>query len=70
MAKPELPVKWLCATCNNGWMSMLENEAKPILESILDEKLKDIDAASQSTLACWAVKTAMVLECIGDIRGT
>ena len=24
-AKPKLPVKWLCASCNNGWMSRLEN---------------------------------------------
>lgn len=68
MAKPGLPVKWLCATCNHGWMSSLENEAKPVLESILDDKLKDIGASNQSTLALWAVKTAMVLACINPRR--
>jgi hypothetical protein len=68
MAKPKLPLKWLCATCNNGWMSRLENEAKPVLEFMFDDKLKDIDASSQSTLARWAVKTAMVLECINPDR--
>lgn len=68
MARPGLRVKWLCASCNNGWMSRLENETKPILESILDDKLKDIDAWRQSTLARWAVKTAMVLECLNPDR--
>ena len=67
-AKPKLQVKWLCASCNNGWMSKLENEAKPVLESILDDKLKDIDASDQSTLARWAVKTTMVLDAIDSNR--
>ena len=68
MAKPKLPVKWLCATCNNGWMSGLESKTKPVLESILDDKLNDMDTLSQWTLACWAVKTAMVLECLNPKR--
>lgn len=68
MAEPKLPVKWICATCNNGWMSSLENKAKPVLESILDDKLKIIDSSCQSTLALWAVKTAMVLECLSPNR--
>ena len=68
MAKPKLVVKWLCATCNNGWMSSLESKTRPVLESILDGKLDNIDATSQSTLACWAVKTAMVLECLNPGR--
>lgn len=68
VAKPKLPVKWICATCNNGWMSSLENKAKPILESILNDKLNIIDALCQSTLARWAVKTAIVLECLNPDR--
>lgn len=52
-AKPKLQVRRLCPSCNNGWMSKLENEAKPVLESILDDKLKDIDASAQSTVARW-----------------
>jgi len=67
-AKPELSVKWLCTSCNNGWMSRLEDEAKPVLESILDDKLKDINASAQSTIARWAVKIAMVLESIDSNR--
>jgi len=60
----ELLVKRVCPDCNNGWMSRLENNAKPILESILDDKLGALDAPAQCTLALWAVKTAMVLETI------
>jgi hypothetical protein len=66
--KPKLPVKWLCPSCNNGWMSRLEDEAKPVFESVLDDKLKDLDASAQSTLARWAVKTAMVLEAVDSNR--
>ena len=67
-AKPKLQVKWLCASCNNGWMSRLESEAKPVLGVILDDKLKDIDPSAQSILARWAVKTSMVLESIDSNR--
>jgi hypothetical protein len=66
--KPRLRVKRLCKDCNNGWMSRLENEAKPVLESILDDKLKTIDASAQLTIARWAVKTAMVLETVDSNR--
>jgi len=67
-AKPRLQLKWICQSCNNGWMSRLENSAKPIVESILDDKLKGLDTSAQSTLAQWAVKTAMVLEAIDSNR--
>lgn len=67
-AKPKLQVKRLCASCNNGWMSRLENDAKPVLKSILDDKSKDLYASAQLTIARWAVKTAMVLEAIDSKR--
>jgi hypothetical protein len=64
VTKPKLIVKWLCGSCNNGWMSQLENEAKPIIESILEDNTNGFDAAAQETLGVWAVKTAMVLEAV------
>ena len=67
-AKPSLRVKRLCPSCNNGWMSRLESETKPVLESILDDQLKDLDTSAQLTLARWAVKTAMVLEATDSNR--
>jgi hypothetical protein len=66
--KPKLVVKRVCSGCNNGWMSRLESEAKPVLESILDGHLKSLDPSAQLTLAKWAVKTAMVLEAIDSSR--
>ncbi len=68
MPKPKLVVNWLCAKCNNGWMSRIESKTKPVLVSILDDKLSVIDFSSQSTLACWAAKTSMVLECLNPNR--
>jgi len=68
MAKPKLLVNWLCAKCNNGWMSRIESKTKPVIESILDDKLSVINSSSQSMLACWAVKTSMVLECLNPNR--
>lgn len=68
MAKPKLLVKWLCAKCNNGWMSRLESKTEPILLSILNDKLCAINSSSQLMLACWAVKTTMVLECLNPNR--
>lgn len=62
--KPKLPIRCACGSCNNGWMSGLENQAKPIIESILDGKTNELDVAAQEILAVWAVKTAMVLEAV------
>lgn len=66
--QPKLLVKWLCRSCNNGWMSRLESEAKPVIESILDDTLDNLDASAQMTLAVWAAKTAMVLEAVDSDR--
>jgi hypothetical protein len=57
-----LPVRCVCGVCNNGWMSKLEVEMKPIVESILDKQLRVVDASSQAVISVWAVKAAMALE--------
>ncbi len=59
-----LQVKRVCRACNNGWMSRLETEAKPLVESFLDEQRTSIPPPAQSTIAVWAIKTAMVLEAV------
>ena len=68
VTKPRVVVKWLCDSCNNGWMSQLENEVKPVIESLLDEKISELDGTVQETLGVWAVKTAMVLEALHPER--
>lgn len=58
-----MTARFVCAHCNNGWMSRLEAAVRPILLPLFvattDQR---IDAAGQSMLARWAVKTAMVFE--------
>jgi hypothetical protein len=56
-------VKHVCRTrCNNGWMSDLEDCAKPILTPLVQGVRSSLDTLSQITIATWAVKTAMVFE--------
>lgn len=66
--QPRLAVKWLCGSCNNGWMSRLESRAKPLVEAILVDKLTTLDSKAQWTLGVWATKTAMVLEALDSSR--
>jgi len=63
-----LPARCVCGNCNSGWMSRLEVEMKPIVESILDEQLRVLDVSSQAVIAVWATKTAMALEALHPER--
>ncbi len=49
-----------CESCNNDWMSQLENAAKPYFETMLSGKGRAIHQHAQRTLAAWALKTTMV----------
>jgi hypothetical protein len=55
-------LKKVCAACNNGWMSELENAAKPlILEVIRDNRALDsFSEEERRILARWAGKTAII----------
>lgn len=57
-----LRVRHVCEECNNGWMSELENCAKPILTPLILGKPCVLNRLDQFTLASWAIKTAMVFE--------
>lgn len=50
----------VCAACNNGWMSELENEAKPVLTPMLLDETSVLSPRQQVTLAKWAMKFVMV----------
>jgi hypothetical protein len=52
----------ICQDCNNGWMSGLQNRAKPIIEQILDNPKCQFEIHECETLSLWTVMTAMVLE--------
>ena len=53
----------VCEQCNGGWMSRLEESAKPILNPMIHDSSCAIDYVQQSVIAAWTIKTAMVFEC-------
>jgi len=51
------------ATCNEGWMSVIEETVKPFLAPMIrDGVATTLTPIQQATLTRWAVKTAMVFE--------
>lgn len=61
----DIKVGGCCIDCNTGWMSQLEDEAKPFLLPLLAGNEIELTPDSQETIATWAVKTCMVLEFSG-----
>jgi hypothetical protein len=52
----------ICRTCNNRWLSVLENDAKPLLSKMLRGQEQRLFHNEQTLLATWALKTAMMLD--------
>lgn len=57
-----LKVRWVCKTCNNGWMSDLQNQAKPILVPLLANQSSTLGVEDLTTLARWVAMTVMTGE--------
>jgi len=55
-------------TCNGGWMSELEDRARPILTDMLMGKPVTLSATQQLTVSAWLTKCAMLFDSI-DRRG-
>jgi len=53
----------VCSKCNNGWMSSLESEAKPLLVPLMEAEKEVVALKPDERLkvARWAFKTALVL---------
>ena len=65
-------VKVVCQSeCNGGWMSDLENAAKPALEPLILGEPRNLSEEDQTLIALWAAKTEMMLQFIHrrDLRG-
>ena len=60
----QLATRVVCAKCNNGWMSKLETEAKPLLSRMLFDlrHATNLGKAEQNTLTFWAQKTVLMLD--------
>jgi hypothetical protein len=53
----------ICARCNNGWMSRLENEAKPLVLSLMhvERSILVLKDDERRILSRWAAKTAFLI---------
>jgi len=52
----------VCRSCNNEWMSRLENKTKPLISSAILGQPTKWDVSEQETIAAWAFKTALMLD--------
>jgi hypothetical protein len=55
-------LKVACESCNNGWMSQLQSQTKPVLLPLLLRDHKTLGPAEQQTLATWLAMFVMVYE--------
>ena len=57
-------VRVVCKDCNNGWLSTLENELKPLIKTLVLGEAITLTPWGQRRLATWAAKTSMTAEFI------
>ncbi len=60
----QLVVRAVCATCNSGWLSDLENAVKPLLRDLVvaqDCALATLGREEQTVLARWTTKTLFLI---------
>jgi len=52
----------VCKTCNNGWMSRLENDTKPILLKLVQAEPTLLGRKQQTLVAQWIALKVMITE--------
>lgn len=52
----------VCETCNNGWMSVLENDTKRIVLPMMTGQSLFLDASAQKLLARWIALKVIIIE--------
>jgi hypothetical protein len=64
-SKADVVVKCVCADCNNGWMTELDAAAEEMVSTLCLGKNKvRVKGGMLDLLATWAVKMALVMECL------
>lgn len=58
----KLTAKVVCAECNGGWMSQLEEAAKAILAGMIERRGRELHAGGQAELAKWALLKAIIFD--------
>ncbi|MFE9334899.1 hypothetical protein [Streptomyces sp. NPDC006925] len=54
-------VKCVCSTCNNVWMSSIEQKVQPFLYRVMIGRPVTLGPDEQTALATWAMKTSMMM---------
>jgi hypothetical protein len=52
----------VCRTCNNGWMSSVEGEVRPLIEPMIEGYNASLTTEQQITVATWATMKTAVFE--------
>ena len=55
----KLTVRAVCEGCNSGWMSDIENLAKPVLLPMIHGRPVRLGGPEQRAVAIWTIKTAI-----------
>ena len=55
-------LKVVCRSCNSGWMSRLQNQAKPYLLPLLKGEPVSIEVGGQEIISAWITMFVMVAE--------
>ena len=57
-----MPLKVVCALCNNGWMSRVQKAASPHLKPLVDGKWVEPSEEVQKIIASWTTMFVMVYD--------
>ena len=59
-----LKARYVCTSCNIGWMSDLEGAARPSLSRMIRGERVGLTQLQASVVAAWTMKTAMVFDAL------
>lgn len=57
-----LKFRVVCESCNNGWMSQIEENVKPFFSRALSSSIQNVDESMQASIANWIAMKIMVAE--------
>ena len=63
---PDLRCRVPCEQCNNGWMSQLERDVKPVLTPLIQGYHTRLGPHHLEPLSYWALKTSLMLDRCSD----
>jgi hypothetical protein len=55
-------IKIVCEACNNGWMSRIQQRAKPFLIPLIEGSTSVLGTVAQKAIATWCVMATMTAE--------